>query len=390
MTLKNNMMRKICVVLTARTSYTKIKPILTALKKRSDVTLQIVLAASAVLERYGKMDNTVEKDGFTVNERVFMILESESLLTSAKSTGMGIIEFAGAFNRLNPDVVLVMADRYEVIAPAIAASYQNIPLAHVQGGEVSGNIDEKVRHAITKLADIHFPATYRAKEWIERMGEKPEKIFCTGCPSTDLAEEVIQNPNFDFDIYKKYGGVGNAPDIKNGYIVVMQHPVTTEYYDAKFQVEQTLLAVAKIGLPVLWFWPNPDAGGDETSKAIRAFRELNLPKHMHFFKNMEPVDFLKLLYSSRGIVGNSSVAIRECSYLGVPSINIGSRQANRERASNVIDLPYDAKLIHDNIISHLNGKIDRSTLYGQGDAGERIAEIISTVSLSYSKSINYI
>ena len=384
------MKRKICVVLTARTSYTKIKPILSALKERPDVILQIVLAASAVLERYGKMDTTVEKDGFIVNERIYMILESESLLTSVKSTGMGIIEFAGAFNRLNPDIVLVMADRYEVIAPAIAASYQNIPLAHVQGGEVSGNIDEKVRHAITKLADIHFPATHRAKEWLIRMGENSEKIFCTGCPSTDLAELVIKNSVLDIDVYKKYGGVGSAPDLRNGYIVVMQHPVTTEFNDSKFQVEQTLSAVANIETPVLWFWPNPDAGGDETSKAIRSFREINSPTHMHFFKNMEPIDFLKLLYSSKGIVGNSSVAIRECSYLGIPSINIGSRQSNRERASNVIDLPYDAKLIHDSIISHLNGKIEKSTLYGHGDAGKRIADIISTVSLSYSKSINYI
>src|SRR5438874_2713018 len=154
-----NRMRRVTVVLTARTSYTKIKPILVALSGDSRVQLDVVCAASALLDRYGRVERTVEKDGFRISERIHMVLEAETLLTSAKSTGMGVIEFAGAFDRLRPDVVLLMADRYEVLAPAIAATYQNIPLAHVQGGEVSGNIDEKVRHAITKLSDVHFAST---------------------------------------------------------------------------------------------------------------------------------------------------------------------------------------------------------------------------------------
>ena len=178
-------MRKICVVLTARTSYAKIKPILTALNNNKKIKLHLVLAASAVLERYGNTHITVENDGFKIDEKLYIIIESETLLSSAKSTGLGIIEFAGAFKRINPDLVLVMADRFEVISAAIAATYQNIPLAHVQGGEVSGNIDEKVRHAITKLADIHFPSTKRAKQWLIKMGENPEKVFHTGCPSID-------------------------------------------------------------------------------------------------------------------------------------------------------------------------------------------------------------
>ena len=383
-------MRKVTVVLTARTSYTKIKPILVALQANPQVELEIICAASALLDRYGKVERTVEKDGFRISERIHMVLEAETLLTSAKSAGMGVIEFAGAFDRLKPDVVLVMADRYEVLAPAIAASYQNIPLAHAQGGEVSGNIDEKVRHAITKLADLHFPATERARDWLIRMGERPESVFCTGCPSTDLAQEVLDDPRMDFDVYEKYGGVGHTPDLSDGFIVVMQHPVTTEYCQAGTQVAETLQAVAALNRPVLWFWPNADAGGDETSKTIRAFRENHDPQLIHFIKNMEPADFLRLLFASDGIVGNSSVAIRECSYLGVPAIDIGSRQSNRERGPNVRKAGYDRVEISKAIEEHLNGRVAGSTLYGHGDAGQKIADIVASVPLSFYKSINYI
>lgn len=381
--------RKICVILTARTSYAKIKPILDSIKGHKDLELQIVCAASAVLERYGHTDKMVEQDGFVISERVFMILEGETLLTSAKAAGIGVVEFSGAFDRLQPDAVLVMADRFEIIAAAIAASYLNIPLIHVQGGEVSGNIDEKVRHAVTKLADIHFPATKKAAQNIINMGESRNKVFCTGCPSVDLAREVLDNPDLDFDVYEKYGGVGSSPDLSNGYYIVMQHPVTTEYADARQQIEKTLNAMSKIDKPVVLFWPNVDAGGNEVSKGIRSFRENKKPTHMHFIKNMEPKDFLKFLNSSSGIVGNSSVAIREASYLGVPAVNIGSRQNARERGSNVCDVNYNSEEIYNAVIRHCGKKIKQSTIYGSGNAGEQIADILATVELSFKKTLQY-
>ncbi|MHA8097386.1 UDP-N-acetylglucosamine 2-epimerase [Aquirufa antheringensis] len=382
--------RKVCVVITARTSYTKIKPILVALKQYDNVELQIICAASAVLERYGNVVNVLNTDGFSVNECIYMSLESESLLTSAKSVGVGIIEFAGAFDRLKPDVVVVMADRFEVIAPSIASTYQNIPLAHIQGGEVTGNIDEKVRHSITKLADIHFPSTLRSKKWIIQMGENENKVFMTGCPSIDLAKQVVNNPKFSFDLYAKYGGVGDFPSLQNGYVIVMQHPVTTEVSDAKKQVIETLEALRECNKAILWFWPNPDAGGDDTSKVLRQYREKRAIKNIHFIKNMEPSDFLTLLYNSDGIIGNSSVAIRESSYLGVPAINIGTRQSNRERAINVVDTNYDRNEIKSAIVRHFKGKVKPSYLYGKGKAGLKIADILSSIDLSFSKKINYI
>ncbi len=385
--------RKICVVITARTSYTKIKPILTAIKAHKALDLQVVCSASAVLDRFGSTDAMVERDGFNVNERIYNLLEGETLQTCAKSTGFGVIELSGTFARLKPDIVVVMADRFEVMATAIAASYQNIPLAHVQGGEVSGNIDEKVRHAVTKLADIHFPASNQAADYIERMGENPDMIFKVGCPSTDLAQEVLDNPALEFDVYDRYGGVGTFPDLSKGYYIVLQHAVTTEHQEAREQTTHTLEAMNRVGertgKPVLWFWPNVDAGADGVSKAIRVFRENKNPQYMQFIKNMAPQDFLRVLNKSEGIIGNSSTGIREASFLGVPAVNIGVRQNARERGPNVIDVDYNVDDIYEAIQSHCTGKKPPSDLYGQGNAGQQIAEVLSTVALSYSKVLHY-
>ncbi len=384
-------MRKICVVITARTSYAKIKPVFHAIKKHPNLELQIICAASALLPRYGNIDGTIENDGFKINERIYMVVEGETLLTSAKSTGLGLMEFAAAYDRLKPNCVFVMADRYEQMAASVAAAYMNIPLAHAQGGEVSGNIDEKVRHAITKLADIHFPATQRAYNFITRMGEAKDKVFLSGCPSIDICKEVIEKPNLNFNVFEKYGGVGEKPDLSDDYIIVMQHPVTSEFGDAHIQTTQTLEAIKELKLPTLWFWPNIDAGSDETSKAIRTFREQHELKHIHFFKNMQPHDFLRILYRSRMIVGNSSVGIRESAALGVASVNIGSRQLNRERAENVIDVNHDKNNIITAIKTHLSRPPPkRSDAYGDGHAGMKIADILATVSLTSQKSLSYL
>src|SRR5262249_19990863 len=160
-----------------------------------------------------------------------------------------------------------------------------------------------------------------------KMGEDPSTVFITGCPSIDIAADVLNDPSLNFDPFQTYGGVGPKLDLSEGYLVVMQHPVTTEYEKARAHVVETLYAVRDSGLPTLWFWPNVDAGSDGTSNGIRSFRENERPGNIHFFKNMYPSDFLRLLYNSRGLIGNSSVGIRECSFLGVPVVNVGSRQA---------------------------------------------------------------
>lgn len=384
------MVRKICVSVTARPSYSRIKSALKAIQSHPDLELQLVVAASALLDRYGSVVDYIERDGFTIAARVFMVLEGENLAAMAKTTGLGILELSTAIDNLRPDVVVSVADRFETLATAVSAAYMNIPVAHVQGGEVTGSIDEKVRHAVTKLADLHFVANKNAADRVIHMGEDPSKVFVTGCPSIDLAAEIIQKPGLDFDIFGRYAGVGSQIDLSGGYLVVMQHPVTTEYQYARQQITETLHAIAEVGLPTLWFWPNVDAGSDGTSKGIRVFRELHDPTNIYFIRNMAPTDFLRVLNNSKGIVGNSSVAIRECSFLGVPAVNIGNRQNGRDRGKNVIDTDYKCESIVEAIRYHLqNGKTEPDYLYGDGQAGERIAEILATVPLTIEKRLTY-
>lgn len=382
-------MRKVCVVVTARPSYARIKSVLEAVRDRPDLELQLVVGASALLERYGPAIDVIRADGFEPDAVAYMVVEGENLVTTAKSTGLGVVELASVFERLQPDIVVSVADRYETIATAIAASYMNIPLAHVQGGEITGSIDEKVRHAVTKLADIHLVCTELAAQRVVRMGEEPDHVFLTGCPSIDLADRVAKE-HTSFDPFERYAGVGDEFDVNQDYVVIMQHPVTTEYMDAAKQIDETLVALTKVQLPVFFFWPNVDAGSDRISKRIRQFREENDLPHVYFFKNLPPEDFLRLISRARCVIGNSSVGIRECSYLGVPVVNVGTRQHGRERGPNVIDVGSSSDEIVAALERHLAGEpTPRVHLYGDGQAGQRIAEVLATCELSIEKRLTY-
>ena len=382
--------RKVCVVVTARPSYSRVKTALRAIKEHPKLELQLVVAASALLDRYGSVVEQITADGFDIDEKVFMVLEGENPTSMAKTTGMGILELATTFLNLKPDVVVSVADRYETIGTAVAGAYMNIPVAHIQGGEVTGSIDEKVRHAVTKLADIHLVASEDARERVIKLGERPETVFNTGCPSIDLAAQIAASPQLDFDPFQRYLGVGAQLNLDRGYIVVVQHPVTTEYTLSRVHVEETLTAVAELGLPVMWFWPNVDAGSDGTSTGIRHFRELGKTERFHFFKNMAPLDFLKLLRNSRCLIGNSSVGIRECSFLGIPVVNIGSRQRGRARGRNVVDVGYardDIRRAATQQCEH--GLYPSDPIYGDGAAGRKIADVLSDCDLNIEKRITY-
>ncbi len=372
-------MKNVCVVITARPSYSRIRSALFELKKYKDVNLQIVAAASAVLDNYGKVVNQIRADGFEVAAEAYNVVSGENINVTAKTTGLGILELSTIFDNIKPDIVVTIADRFETMATAITASYMNIPLVHIQGGEVTGNIDEKVRHAVTKLADIHLVANEKARERVIKMGEDPSRVYITGCPSIDIAESVRSNyEKLKFDPPSKYNGVGYLLEDRADYIVVQQHPLTTDIEHAREQTQELLETVEKFGKQVYWFWPNVDAGSDGVAKAIRVHREHNKKSNIYFFKNMDPEDFLVLLMGSQCVVGNSSVAIRECSYLGVPAINIGDRQIGRQRGKNVIDCAYKAEDItaaYEKICASQRPECD--TLYGDGKAGERIAKIIA-------------
>ncbi len=378
--------RNVCVVITARASYSRVKSVLASLDARADVNLQIIAAASALVERTGRIVDIIRKDGFEVDAEVTSLVEGDSAANMVKTTAAAMLELPGVFARLQPHVVVTIADRYETIATSIAASYMRIPVAHLQGGEVTGNIDERVRHANTKLADIHLVATETARRRVLSMGERADRVFLTGCPSVDLARDLAPDTELGFDPFSKYGGVGDRLNLEGGYLVVLQHPVTNEVEDARSQVISTLEAVVATGLPTLWFWPNVDAGADQTSKAIRSFRENREASNLHFFKNMEPVEFLKLINNAKVFIGNSSVGVREAGYLGVPVVNIGTRQSGRERSPNVFDCGYQRLEIESAIQTQLqHGRYERDFLYGDGSSGSRIAELLATVELTSDK-----
>lgn len=386
------MTRRVCVVVHNRANYARIKSFLKAAEIRDDLELVILAGSSAVLERFGNVAHVMEEDGFRPDALIYSSIEGSSPVSMAKSTGLLIIELTSLFDAIRPDVVLTVADRYETIATAIAATYLNIPLAHTQGGEVSGSIDESVRHAVTKLAQIHFPATERAKDFLIRMGENANRVFLTGCPSIDLIVDTDLTMPDDF--FHRTGGVGHDIQMDEPYVVAMLHPVTTEYGRERTQVDEFLGAVKDIlanGIQVVWLWPNIDAGSETISSAIRHFREIEHQSSVRFYKNFSPEDYLRLLNSASCLMGNSSSGIRESAFLGLPSVNIGARQHLRERASNVVDVDFNRVEIRDVVLAQVRStRLSSSPLFGDGTAGKQIAELLSNTDLSIEKSLNYL
>ena len=378
--------RRVCVVVASRANYARIKTALEAIRDHPALELQVVAGASLVLERFGNAVDVMAADGFVPDATIRFIIEGETPATMAKSTGLGLLELPTVFELLHPDIVLTVADRFETISTAIAAAYMNIPVAHTQGGEVSGSIDESVRHAVTKLSHIHFPATELAARRVIAMGEDPAMVFPVGCPSIDLVARTDQG--LRRDVLAEFGGVGGAIDPEKPFILMIQHPVTTEYGLGFDQINQTLEAVAATGMQALVFWPNVDAGSEHVAKGIRVFRELGRDHGFHFFRNLAPELFVRLMAHCSCMVGNSSAAIREGSFLGTPAVTVGSRQQGRERGPNVIEVAHEPELIAEAIRVQIeHGPYPSSTLFGDGTAGRRIADVLATTKPAIQKRL---
>jgi UDP-hydrolysing UDP-N-acetyl-D-glucosamine 2-epimerase len=380
--------RKVCIVVNSRANYGRIKSVLSAVKAHPDLELQLIVGASAMLYRFGNVREVIEADGFQPSATLYTIVEGETPTTMAKSTGLAVIELATLLENLKPDVVLTVADRFETIATAIAASYMNIAVAHTQGGEVTGSIDEGVRHAVTKLAHIHFPATHLSAENVIRMGEDPATVHMTGCPSIDVVAELsLDLPD---DMFVRYKGVGPDIDPRKPYLVVLQHPVTTEYGKGVAQINETISAVAELNTQAVWLWPNVDAGSDDVSKGLRMFRDRNPNAPIHFYRNFSPEDYARLIHNASCLIGNSSSGLREGAFLGVPVVNVGTRQSGRECADNVAHVGYDRAQIKSEIQKQIaHGRYKRSVMFGDGRAGQRIADILATAEFRIQKQLHY-
>ena len=371
-------MKKICVVVGSRANYSSIKSAMAAIAAHPDLELQVVVAASAVLDRYGSVVDLIEADGFEPAARLFMLVEGETPVTMAKSTGLGLIELPTVFERLAPDVVVTVGDRFETMATTLAAAYMNIPIAHTMGGEVTGTIDESIRHAVTKFAHIHFPASRDAAARIVRLGEPEDTVHLVGCPRIDLVAEILAADGDDAvgaGLFE--GGVGEKLDLTEPFVLVSQHPVTTEYGHGEQQIRETLECVQKVGLPAIVLWPNADAGSDDIARGIRKWRESGNDAGMHFFKNLPVSTYVRLMARAAALVGNSSSGIREGAYIGTPVVDIGTRQTGRERGANVITTTQDRDHILEALSAQVaHGRYPLDDTYGDGNAGRRIADVL--------------
>ena len=383
------MEKKVCVVVNSRANYGRIRSVLAAISRHPRLELQLVVGASALLYRFGRVVDVIEQDGYKPDALLYSIVEGENPVTMAKSTGLAITELATIFQNLAPNVVLTVADRFETLATAVAASYMNIGLAHTQGGESTGSIDESVRHAITKLAHIHFPSTKKSAENVVRMGERADMVFNVGCPSIDEISGVLSDSKSA--TLPDSSGVGDEIDLRNPYLVVLQHPVTTEYGRGFEQIKETALAIRDLQMPAVWLWPNADAGSDDLAKGIRTFREQEegMPP-IRFFRNLEIETYARLIKECSCLIGNSSSAIREGAYLGTPAVDIGTRQNRRETAQNVIHVGHNSEEICQAVEVQLtHGKYPNSNLYGDGRAGEKIADVLASTDITIQKYLEF-
>lgn len=368
------MKKKICVIITARPSYSRVKTVLESLSKKN-VELQIITSATANLSIYGDVSKIIEDDGFNILKKFYNNIEGTNKISMAKTTALSIIDLCSFFNLIKPDAIITIADRFETLSTSIAASYLNIKLIHLQGGEISGNIDNKVRNANSSLADIHFVCTDQSKTRVKSIATETQHIYNYGCPSIDLVKKY-SSIKYKFN-YSDLKGVGDLKYNDKDYVLVMQHPVTNSKLSTEFQIEQTLSAIKKLNMNTIWFWPNADSGADKISKRLRIFRENEINSKIYFIKNLPPKKFIPLINNSKCLIGNSSLGIRECSFLGIPVVNIGERQINRERGNNVVNSDYNSKEIFKKI--KLQIKRDRfpsELIFGKGNSGKKIAEKI--------------
>jgi UDP-hydrolysing UDP-N-acetyl-D-glucosamine 2-epimerase len=381
------MTRTVAFCLTTRSQYARVKTALTAIRDDPEMELELLLTGAGVVRKYGSLQSILEDDGLEVSRSVQNVVEGGNLASQSKTTGLAMVETTTWLREVDPDVVMITGDRYEIMAIALPACYLNVPIVHLEGGEITGSVDDKVRHATTKFSDYHFVSTDRASKVVRRLGEDRNRVFKTGCPSIDIADRVRETDDSKYDPQEEKG-VGAYLDVTEEFIVVQYHPVPTEYGD-QYEKTWTLIdALDRIDVQKFWFWPNMDGGTDMVSKAMREFRGKRDPDDVHFLINLPPEEYLTLVNNSECMVGNSSVGIRECSYLGKPAVNIGERQRFRERAGNVTDVACEEGPIHDAVVEEIPRSYESSSLYGDGGAGGRIAELTAGLDVEQKGSMD--
>lgn len=382
------MARKICVVTGTRAEYGLLKPVMRAIQAREALELAVLVTGMHLDPEFGNSYQLIEADGFAIDARIPLDTRSDDGLAMARSVGAGTSEMAAAFQEMQPDVVLLLGDRTEALAATIAAAYLNIPLAHIHGGDRSqAGLDESVRHAITKFAHIHFPATEASAERIRRLGEHPQRIHVTGAPCLDT---ILHTPLLSrVDLEREL-----ECELDPNYVLLVQHPVTTEPEEADEQFRASLEALQELNRQCIVIYPNNDAGGRKIISLIESHAHL---PWLHAFKSLRHAVYLSLMKHCAVMLGNSSSGVIESSSFQIPVINLGIRQKGRERAGNVVDAPHEKLAILEAFnqveASDFQEKLESvQNPYGIGQTGIQIADILTNLSINkelLQKQITY-
>ena len=381
------MKRKILYITGTRADYGLMKSVLREIENHPKLELEVIATGMHLMPEFGMTINEIKKDGFKIHE-IAATYEQDNKQSMANFVGKFIQLLTDKVKKIKPDIIMVLGDRGEMLAGAIVGTYLTIPVAHIHGGDISSTVDEIVRHAITKLAHIHFPATEKSAERIIKMGEDPSNVFVVGAPGLDtiLNENLIE----PMKLSEKYN-----LDLSEPILLVIQHPVTTEVDDAPTQIRETLEAISELRYQTILIYPNADAGGRNMIKVIKEYEKYPFIK---IFKNIPYKEYLSLMNIVSVMVGNSSSGIIEAPSFGLPVVNIGTRQEGRQRAENVIDVDYDKEEIKVAIKKALYDEDFKEKVkncknpYGDGKAGVRIADILSKIKIDTNllqKKITY-
>lgn len=409
------MRRKICVITTNRADYGRLKPAMEAIRAHPGLELQVVAATPLFFDnllwylrhgepvsfwksipwyvrarlrafksgeeifRHSYPGRLLREGGFPIHARIPMFLEGGNTRIMTKMAGLCLLGLPEVFEKLRPDVVLINGDRFEMLPVAFAAAYSNILLAHVEGGDISGTIDESVRHAVTKLAHLHFPVTELSAQRLRQMGENSGNVFTIGSLVIDFLKSLDLSLSNEH-IYSRYRPWGAKIDFTKPYLLVVHHPVTTEYEANHSNTKELIGAIDGLNMQTLIISSNIDAGSDGVSKAFKEYRDERRPSHVAFSKNFSPEDFSKLLANASVAIGNSSSFIREGAFLGTPAVVVGTRQQARERGRNVMEVSFTKGEIMEAVQKQLgHGKYSSDKKFGDGQAATRLSEILARV-----------
>ena len=377
--------RRICFPITSRAYYGRSQLLIRKLHQHPSVDLELMLGGSILLDKYSRhVADDIKEGGFTISASLFNVIEGGNHVAMAKTACLTALEVTNSLYTADPDVVVICGDRFEQLAIAMAAAYLNKTIAHIEGGDLTGSIDESVRHAITKLAHIHFVTNDDAKRRVLAMGEDPKYVFNTG--SLDVERAACVDTDITTAELAGYG-VGHDVDITRPFLTVIQHPVTTESSNRQ-HLETTFRALATLDLPIVWFWPNPDAGTGEMAETLRHVREHHeaATERMRFITNVPADHFIALLKRTACVVGNSSAGIKECSFLGTPVVDIGGRQQGRLSAENVVRTGYDADGVRAAVTQQLaHGRYEPSHIYFKPNASQSMVDVLTSIELYTQK-----